>query len=785
MRRSVMVLAAVGILAVLAAVAVGAYAVYNLNSLIARNQARIVKLIADALERPVQVDKVTARAGWGISIEISGLKVGDDPAFSQQPFLTAPTTTLRVALFPILRGHVRVHALTLVNPVVHLLEDAKGNLNVDTIGGPPNSTSPVSPLIATFFVGSLEVEDGALDYNQAGQQGAPISIQQISGTIDDFGLLGRFDADLKFAFLNDRPNCALTGKVGPLLHHRMLETASIPIDLTFKADPLVIDQLKNLVDIGASIPEKLSMPDAAAFSGSLKGKIDSAAFDISAELTSASVKYSTDFVKPQKVPANVEATGEIGLVSNTLKLNAVKVKLGDLNADLSQLSFPDNGPSQLHIDTNTFSLADVAGSLPALTSYRIAGKGEVHGTFVFAEFPFSSQGTLKLTQASIATSNSSIPGVSNLDTSIVIKDKNITLTPATFSIGGAKATAQGVVDSFSPLHATYQFSADSVRPAAFIANRPSAEVLNNLRIAGNATGAFDAPLLSARITSSSGMFAAIAYTNLDVTGGYAGGRFTFNPLKAQVFSGAVTINGNASMRGTPQFSATTQMNGIDVYAALQALDPKVPHRLRGSLSGNVKLAGAGKNWNAISPTLNGSGSLALRDGKVAGLNIVAIAINKIAAAPGVSQIINATFMSDHQGMLADPDTELKDARMTFVLANERITTHDLTVRSSDYGINGDGWFDLDHNISMSLDIQLTFGLSVTLPIYVRGQAPVVLVVPDIPKLAERIALGAISVPGKIIQGGVSGLNSLIGGGSSGSGGSSIPNPLDKLKGWLP
>ena len=87
---------------------------------------------------------------------------------------------------------------------------------------------------------------------------------------------------------------------------------------------------------------------------------------------------------------------------------------------------------------------------------------------------------------------------------------------------------------------------------------------------------------------------------------------------------------------------------------------------------------------------------------------------------------------------------------------------------------------------MSMDIQLTFGLAVTIPVYVTGHTPVVVVVPDIPKLAEPIALGALSVPGRIIQGGVNGLSTLIGGGSSS--GSSIPpssNPLDVLKGLLP
>jgi hypothetical protein len=108
------------------------------------------------------------------------------------------------------------------------------------------------------------------------------------------------------------------------------------------------------------------------------------------------------------------------------------------------------------------------------------------------------------------------------------------------------------------------------------------------------------------------------------------------------------------------------------------------------------------------------------------------------------------------------------------------------VRSDDYGITGDGWFDFDNNISMSMDLQLTFGLSVTIPVYVTGHTPVVVVMPDIPKLAERIALDALSVPGRVIRGGVNGLSDLIGGGSSSRTRTpSNSNPLNKLKGLLP
>jgi len=485
----------------------------------------------------------------------------------------------------------------------------------------------------------------------------------------------------------------------------------------------------------------------------------------------------------------IEANGDLGLVSDSFKLNSVRVKLADLDASLSEILLPDNGPSRIHVETNTFDLTALTGTLSFFSGYRVTGKGQTRMTVSFGNGPFAADGTVALEDASIAAVNGKLPGLSNLDATIALKGQTIALQPSTFSIASARATAQGVVSSINPLFATYQFDAQSIRPAAFVPSRPENEILNQVHIVGSANGNTSAPQIAAHVTSSSGFLNGASYQNLDLSGSYSNSRIAANPLAVAVFSGFVVADGSMTMDPRSQFNVNANLRNVDLQQAFIAMDPKTQRRLRGLLSGNVRMSGAGKDWNAIKPTLHGSGALMLTKGKIAGVNIVAVAINKIASAPGVSQILSATFMSDHRGMLADPDTELRDARSTFMLADERITTHDLTVKSSDYAITGDGWFDLDNNISMSLDIQLTFGLSVTIPVYVTGHTPVIVVVPDIPKLAERIAMGALSVPGKLISGGVSGLSNLIGGGtSSGSSGASTPpssNPLDKLKGWLP
>jgi len=784
-RKSLIIVAAAVALSGVVVALLAGFAIYNLSSLIERNQTRILRLVSEELKRPVQVDEVSARAGWGVWIEVGGLKIAEDPAFGQLPFLSAPRTTLEVDLLPILRGEVRVHTMTLINPEVRLLENTAGVLNTESIGGPPGQHNKVSLMVASLFVNSVEVDDGTIHYSRAGQQGAPIEIRHLVGEVSGFGLLGRVHLDGKLAFLEDAQNLTVSGTIGPLLHQREFDTASIPLDIEFKAQPLVADKLKAL-GVAAKIPQDLSIPDAARFNGSLKGTMDSLSFDLSADLSSGRINYSTIFAKPANLPMTVTAKAAMGLVSDRFNLDSVHLRLADLDATLSEMAFPSSGPSHLRIETNTFDVAALGSTLPFLGSYRLTGKGQARVRLTFGNTPFSSDGSVSVKDASVILVNGRVPSVSNLDATAQLRGQTVVLKPSTFSIASARATLQGAVNSFNPLQATYQLDAQSIRPAAFIPSRPPAETMNQVDVAGNARGELSTPQLTAHLTSSDGLLYGATYRNLDLMAGYTHNRLTANPLSVAVFSGSLGAAGGVTMGPRPQFNVDANLHGIDVHQAFLAIDPKTQRRLRGFITGNVNLAGAGKDWNSIKPTLNGNGALVLTNGKVAGVNIVAVAIDKIASAPGVSQIVNATFMSDHRGMLADPDTELKYARSTFVVASQRITTHDLFVKSDDYGITGDGWFDFANNISMSMDIQFTFGLSVTIPVYVTGHTPVVVVVPDIPKLAERIALGALSVPGRIIQGGVNGLSTLIGGGSSsGSRTPSSSNPLDILKGLLP
>ncbi len=134
-------LAIAGVTVIVAAIT--GYAIYNLTALITRHQARIVHQVSDALGRPVKYTGVTAKVGLGLAIEVDGLQIADDPAFSNTPFLTAAQASFDVKFLPLLRGHIKVVSLELSQPNIRILRNADGRLNVDSIRESPNTGAAV------------------------------------------------------------------------------------------------------------------------------------------------------------------------------------------------------------------------------------------------------------------------------------------------------------------------------------------------------------------------------------------------------------------------------------------------------------------------------------------------------------------------------------------------------------------------------------------------------------------------------------------------------------------
>ncbi len=752
---------AVGAAGLLAAAVIG-YAILNLNSLIERNQKRILARVSATLGRPVQVHQLAAQVGWGASIEVTGLTIADDAAFSQRPFVEAGEVSVEVEFLPLLTGEARVSRLVLIKPAIRILKNTSGAFNIGTLGGtqnaPAETTEGPSTLsgasraaLATLSINELSIEDATLLYKDTSETGEPIRIRHLDLDATDLSATAPFEATLKLAVLGEVQNVTIFGKVGPLLRGATFDTARIPVDLTVEAGPTTLDRVSKLASVGSSIPAQLSLPDPVSIEGTIKGSLDRLALRAKSDLSQDRVAYGDVFNKPAGTAMTLDAKGE--WAGGEFSITGAHLGLADLDLTASHVSL--GNPPSAKIDTDSFSLAMLSRTVVPLGSLSLSGKCEIDGSVKLDNGSPAIDATVTLAQ--VAVQPPKLPRLTDVTGKIRFIKNTATIERTTFAVGSAKGSLEGKATSLQPLAASYVLKADAVKLAEVYPGRPADEVISGLEVTGTVEGEPTSPSVNARVKSVSGKAAGIPYNNFDWAAGYAGGRVSARPLKADLFEGSLSTEADAVLGAMPRFNAAVKMKHVNLDQALPALGLQPVHSVRGYLTGVVAMSGNGAKWEQIKPNLAGNGKLALERGKLVGINIVAVVINKIAAAPGVSQLVNAAFMSSHHGLLADPDTELQQASLSFTLASQRITTHDLTVQSPGYGITGDGWFDMDKNINMTGDISFTFGLTVAIPMLVAGRIPVIIVLPDIPKLAERVAIGAVNAPINIIKGGVNGI----------------------------
>jgi hypothetical protein len=280
-------------------------------------------------------------------------------------------------------------------------------------------------------------------------------------------------------------------------------------------------------------------------------------------------------------------------------------------------------------------------------------------------------------------------------------------------------------------------------------------------------------------------------------------------LKLGAFNGAIAANGNATLGDAPQFALNITANNIDIQSALKSQQSKSADMIQGILDAQLQVSGKGAKLDDIKPTLAGNGRAAVRNGKLIGINVAADALNKTKGLPQIGDLVPASMVQRHPELFSNPDTDINNASLSFVLQGPRITTHDLVVQTPDYGMTGDGWFDMDKNIEMAARLLLTKQLTseilaekknvvyvtnqdgqVDIPMVVRGKLPKPAVLPDIGELAQRAGTHALQQNlGKLLGKKGKGFNipflSNGGGGNAPSGGNNANpsnNPLDQLKG---
>jgi uncharacterized protein involved in outer membrane biogenesis len=823
MRKLILIIGAVVGLIVIAAAALVFYAALNLDSIIAANRDRILKIASDSVGRPVEADSIKAHVGWGVMMDVSGVKIADDPAFSQLPFLQAGDIYLRVEFLPLLTKSVRVTSLVLDSPQVRVIRNSAGVLNVDTIGNKKkhdeeherkrtgesskherkSGSEPNLSGLAALTVRSLEVKNAQLFYQDQQNGGPPVTVNNLNLSVDDFSVYYPFDIAMTLAALGDQKNVDVSGQVGPLIQQGMLVVGAIPLKLTASVGPLTLAQLKSIPQVAHAIPPDLSLSGPLTFNAKADGTVDQVRFDMDSDLSANPVAYTGILDKPAGVPFKVAASGS--RINDKVNLTLANVDLASLELKVSAIQLEGKNVSA-RLDSNSFDLGGLAKVMPPAQKYNPTGNAAIHADVRMIDKKPSAQGTITLANLNLVVPGAQVPPVGNINGAIRMDGHTANVGPLTFNVGSGHARLEAVAQSIQPLRATYQFSADTLKIGELVPSRKDmGEQMTQL--ASNGTLSRDGSAIAAttKLTSAAGMVANVPYNNLALTAAYRGDQLTVDSLKLNTFDGSVAASGVATTGPTPTFDVKLNANQVDVQKALQAQKSKAAATIRGHLTANLTVAGSGKEFDQIKPTLRGTGSGNLDDGKLVGVNVVSQALKKVNDLPGIGSLVPNSVVNNHPELFKSNDTDIQEAKLTFQIQGPRLITHDLKVTSLDYSLLGDGWFDMDRNIDMGARILLSPSFSnelisarknvvylannnrqIEIPLRVAGQLPKPAVLPDVTVLAERAASHALSnklggLLGK--KGGA--LGGLFGGGGDGNGSGSSPksnNPLDQLKG---
>ncbi len=822
------------------------YAATNLNSIIAERRQIVLDKVSRALGRQVHADDIKVSLGWGILADVTGVRVADDPDISNKPFIEANNVYTRLELIPLLARRIEVTEVVLDKPVIRIVQTHDGTLNVSTLGrknveneeenagggrkgrgrrakdegaieeSPMAQAGRVPSTLGSLFVRNFSIYDGTLEFVTEGAPQAA-SVNAIDFKVRDFGFNAPFTVALTFAALADKQNFDLSATVGPLVNNGALDVDAIPLKGTAKAGPIDQTQLATIPMLAKSIPPKLSISGPLSFDATADGTTGSIKFNVTSDLSAPAIAFGNSFSKPADNPFKISAEG--AATGSDVGVAIANITLGELEAKVTNIKI-GGGTTAAHIDTNNFDIASLAKMIPVLARYNVEGKTEIHSDATFADGKLSADGTVALRDVALSIPNQKAPPLSHVTGDIKLTGTSAEVGPLTFNLGASQATLKSHVDQFQPLVMSYELNAAAVHLADLAPARPPDEVINQLFAKGAASiGNVGGPTVEAQITSPSGNLANVPYRTLNLSLSLREKQARVTMLKVKAFSGDIAATGNTRLEASAPMAASINFTNIDVQQALSSQKSKAAGTIRGILGGNIDVTGETGSFDQMKPTLKGSGKLTLVNGKLVGVNVGGQALKKVQHLPAIGKLVPESVVKNHPELFSDPDTDIQLASLTFVLADQRITSHDIKVQTVDYNLLGDGWFDMDKNIDLAARIVLSPQFSkelieqkqevafiankdgqIDVPLQIVGQLPKPKVVPDVTQLAQRAANHAMQAQGQKYLGKVfgkkgmpKGLSKFLGGDSggdnnSGSGGSGSssgsnppPNPLDQLK----
>ncbi|HTS11180.1 MAG TPA: AsmA family protein [Candidatus Limnocylindrales bacterium] len=312
--------------------------------------------LTNALGRKVAIGNINLSVFSG-GITVDDVSIGDDPAFSQSPFLSAKQLTVGVALLPLIFSQrLEVSSFTLSDPQVTLLRSPAGKWNFSSLGANAGKSTPTSSSAgaANFSVQKLTISNGTLTVGTAGAPGKTKHYQGVDLEASDLSYTTQFPFELT-AKTPGGGSIKLTGKAGPV---NPSDASLTPMTATVAVENLDLAST-GFIDASSGLGGSIDF----------NGDVNS---DGQTATSKGTVKASNIKLvpagSPSKVPVNIDYATSYDLKRETGAVTQGNVHIGKALATLAG-TYDMTGAAtslQMKLEGKAMPVPDLEGVLPAV-----------------------------------------------------------------------------------------------------------------------------------------------------------------------------------------------------------------------------------------------------------------------------------------------------------------------------------------------------------------------------------------------------------------------------------
>ncbi len=436
--------------------------------------------------------------------------------------------------------------------------------------------------------------------------------------------------------------------------------------------------------------------DASNASMEQKDKTGKTSFSKKAGIPAKATVQGT--FRPQHTPGEGLDLSKIDIVFHTLTgTGAGRV-----------VPFPPNKSMNLTLDAKT-SLTPWNDLLPAMAPFALGGDADASIRIASTMAPGAEPditGTARFKNVSAKVEGMPKP-VEGGEGTAAFTMKTANINGAKFRIGESRFVLDCNVSSFTPMTATYRVTSDAVNrndvqaPAPGAKPFPRPEVFRAVVATGNMKQTSPTVVENNLVVSSkNGTVANIDYTDFTADVKVTPEVTTITSYNAKALGGTVAGAGTMEPKAS-KFDVNSKIENVNLAEYFRYKAPALADLMVGRFSGDVQLAGAGKDWTQIAKSLTGKGNALVLEGALTNFNIANQIVSSLQGMPMVPADITTKMKARNPRLFAENKTVFQNLSSKFQIANGKIIVPDLKLGTTDFALAGDGWFSLDKEMNLS------------------------------------------------------------------------------------